>query len=149
MKKTLLILTFLLLFSVKAYLQTIYTIGTANWTNTFTSSGGAFDFTSGVALFSSSNTGGNGATFGRFLTTDGTTGGTISTLKPGQKLSITVTGQDGGGRTGITTGGRIGFALGKMLHFILMVVQPTFLIDIHQVHLLKLNLLGVTLMRIL
>ncbi len=110
MKRFLLFVT-LTIIAVNASFSQTYTTGQGNWTDTWSQNAGAFDFTNGVGLYSSGNAGNDGITRARLITTDGTAGGTATTLNPGQKLTFRVAGQDASGRTGITTGGRIGFAL--------------------------------------
>lgn len=110
MKK--LLLAFTLICCAFAGSAQTYTTGQANWTNTWTQNGGSFNHSGGdIALFSSGGNTNDGATFARLITTDGTSTGTPTTLNPGQKLTFTMGGQDGGGRSLIPTGGRIGFSL--------------------------------------
>lgn len=97
----------LLIAPLVSFSQT-YTTGAAAWTNVWSANSGAFDFTGGIGQFSFGSTS-EGELRGRFIhTTGGTGGGTTTTLKPGQKLAITIAGQNGGGRTGIVTDGIIG-----------------------------------------
>ena len=63
------------------------------------------------AQFSFGGSTNNGRVDGRLFTTDGSLTGTSQSLNVGQTFLINMGGQDGGGRSGITTGGRIGFAL--------------------------------------
>lgn len=88
-----------------------YTTGTANWTQTWSSVSNQFDFTGGFAQASWGSTATNGQVSGRFLTTDGTAGGTQAPLNVGQKVTIRISGVDVESRTGIQTDGRIGISL--------------------------------------
>jgi fibronectin-binding autotransporter adhesin len=63
------------------------------------------------AQFSFGGSTNNGRVDGRLFTTDGSLTGTSQSLNVGQTFLINMGGQDGGGRSGVTTGGRIGFAL--------------------------------------
>jgi len=93
--------------SFTAFSQT-YSTGTANWTNVWSASSGAFDITGGIGLYSFGGTT-NGELRGRFInSTGGTVAASNTTLNPGQRLTIKVAGQDGGGRSGIVTDGIIG-----------------------------------------
>lgn len=87
-----------------------YINGCGNWANVWRNSSGCNGFPGGVQLFSFGATN-QGDVNGRFITVDGTIGGTQVTLNPGQKIVMRIAGQDGGGRTGITTDGIIGFSL--------------------------------------
>jgi autotransporter-associated beta strand protein len=87
-----------------------YINGCGNWSNVWRNSSGCNGFPGGVQLFSFGATN-QGDVNGRFITVDGTIGGTQVTLNPGQKIVMRIAGQDGGGRTGITTDGIIGFSL--------------------------------------
>ena len=107
MKKSLLLL--FMFVSVVVSAQT-YTNGCGNWTNTWRNSSGCFGFTGGVGLFSFGTTT-QGDLNGRFITVDGTLGGTQTTLNPGQKIVMRIAGQNSSGRTGIVTDGIIGFSL--------------------------------------
>lgn len=107
MKKLLLIVC---LFGSLAVTAQTYINGCGNWTNTWRNSAGCFAFTGGVGLFSFGTTG-QGELDGRFITVDGSLGGTQVTLNPGQKIVMRIAGQDSSGRTGIVTDGIIGFSL--------------------------------------
>ena len=107
MKK--LLLLFFAISSLAISAQT-YTNGCGNWSNVWRNSSGCFGFTGGVGLFSFGATD-QGDTNGRFITVDGTLGGTQVTLNPGQKIVMRIAGQDSSGRTGIVTDGIIGFSL--------------------------------------
>lgn len=107
MKK--LLLLFFAISSLAISAQT-YTNGCGNWSNVWRNSSGCNGFPGGVQLFSFGATN-QGDTNGRFITVDGTLGGTQVTLNPGQKIVMRIAGQNGGGRTGITTDGIIGFSL--------------------------------------
>jgi len=108
MKKFLLILS-LFIFS-NSYSQ-VYTTGAANWPQVWDSNSGYFDVSDGVGLYSFGDNVAQGQLNGRFITSDGTVNGNTTTLNPGQKLIIKMTGQNGDGRSGIQTNGMIGFSL--------------------------------------
>ncbi len=107
MKKVLLLVCVLV--SVVTSAQT-YINGCGNWTNTWRNSSGCFGYTGGLGLFSFGTTN-QGEVNGRFITVDGTLGGTKVTLNPGQKIVMRIAGQNSSGRTGIVTDGIIGFSL--------------------------------------
>ncbi|MBC8884201.1 autotransporter-associated beta strand repeat-containing protein [Flavobacterium piscinae] len=87
-----------------------YTNGCGNWSNVWRNSSGCFGYTGGVGLFSFGATN-QGDLNGRFITVDGTIGGTQVTLNPGQKIVMRIDGATASGRTGIVTDGIIGFSL--------------------------------------
>lgn len=113
MKKLLLLLCGFLCFGIHAQTVT-YTGGSGNWTNIWRNSSGAggvpIGLGPGISLFSFGSTT-QGDLNARFITVDGTLGGSQTTLNPGQKIVMRIAGQDGGGRSGITTDGIIGFSL--------------------------------------
>jgi len=113
MKK--LLLLFFGFLSIGLQAQTItYTGGAANWESTFRSFSGSqgvpLPLGPGVGLYSFGSIT-QGELNARLITVDGTRFGTPVSLNPGQKIVMRIGGQDGGGRTGITTDGIIGFSL--------------------------------------
>ena len=112
--KALTLVTLLASVTFPALAQTsiTYSTGGANWNDgSAKGNAGDFDFTGGVGLWSADGNVAWGMDSWRPLTTGGSLSGTALSLQVGQSISITITGADSGGRTGITTSGAIGFSL--------------------------------------
>ena len=107
---------FLLFFARAGNAQT-YSTAVGDWTEEWLGNSGSYQASGGPGLYSFGTTTTDGQVNSRNFTNDGTTSGTLTPMKVGQKISITVTAPVGGGRSGIQNGGRIGFALTNVNSF--------------------------------